>query len=91
MWVKPGNHTTGPAFIYVTPFWPEGLLINEEYIAKAAYCREMAETALGDEMRARWLELATHWLGMVREHAPSEGNVVQGDFEPKTMGDRLKG
>jgi hypothetical protein len=67
-------------------------LNNDEYLGKAAYCREMAETALTDEMRARWLELSTHWLGMVREHTPAEGNVIQADFEPKTttMADRLK-
>lgn len=65
-------------------------MTHEEYIGKAAYCRKMAESALSDEMRARWLELSTHWLGMVREHPSSDSNIVQGDFEPKTMADRLK-
>ena len=42
---------------------------SDEYRAKAEECRVMAAKVTTPIDKAAWLELATHWLGLIREPA----------------------
>ena len=44
---------------------------------QAAYCEEMAERALTEEMKADWLRLAAKWLAML----PHKDAVPKDKFE----------
>ena len=42
---------------------------SDEYRAKAEECRLMAAKVTTSIDKAAWLELATHWLGLIRDPA----------------------
>jgi len=56
---------------------------NDEYRANADDCRQMAAKALRDEDKARWLQIASGWLNLIRGRArnrDSEGfNAMAAD------------
>jgi hypothetical protein len=39
---------------------------SDEYRNQAIYCREMADAAHSEDMKANWLLLAQKWLAMVK-------------------------
>ena len=49
--------------------------MSEVYRERVAYCREMAEQAPNEEIKADWLRTAETWLFMAAEHA-RKGEVV---------------
>jgi hypothetical protein len=44
----------------------------EEYLVRADYCRNMAEQAKTEEVKAGWLNLAEKWLGMAAQYGEPE-------------------
>ena len=42
---------------------------SDQYRAKAEECRRMAAKVTTSIDKAAWLELATHWLGLIRDPA----------------------
>jgi len=47
---------------------------DDEYRANADDCRQMAAKALRDEDKARWLQIASGWLSLIR------GQTLNGDL-----------
>jgi hypothetical protein len=49
----------------------------EEYLSRADYCRNMAETARTEEVKAGWLNLAEKWLGMAGQYGePQSAELI---------------
>jgi hypothetical protein len=49
---------------------------SEEYHENAIRCRNMADAAKSDEMKANWLLLAEKWLGMVQNNSPLSASLA---------------
>ena len=47
---------------------------NDEYRANAAECHRMAHVAKDPRDQQTWLEMASSWLRLIREPAPSESD-----------------
>ena len=57
-----------------------GMSKADEYRANAAECQRMAKVARNERDRRTWLEMAQHWLCMIKP----QQTAVDADGQPKS-------
>ena len=64
--------------------------MSDDFQQRAAYCREMAEKALSDELKVSWLTTAEMWLQMASaKQARSAEAQNQTAVDAQTNSDRV--